>query len=155
MADADRDMRAEVSIAAPPERVWELLTRTRTHVDASPELVAMLPLKPGGFREGQWFLGLNRRKAVVWPTRNVVTAVVPHRRLAWDTTTSGARWLFELEPAASGTRLVQHRVLTKQLTKLSTVFATALLGGVSGHADELEEGMAATLHRLKHIAENT
>ena len=79
----------------------------------------------------------------------------PHRRLAWNTTTSGACWLFELEAAGSGTRLVQHRALTKQLTKLSTVFATALLGGVSGHADELEEGMAETLHRIKHIAENS
>lgn len=146
-------MRAEVTIDLPPERVWELLTRTRTHAEASPELVAMLPLKPGGFREGQWFLGVNRRKAVVWPTRNVVTVFEPHRRLAWDTTTSGARWLFELEPTASGTRLIQQRILTRKLPKISTAFATLALGGESGHADELEAGMAETLQRIKRVAE--
>lgn len=147
-------MRAEVFIYVPPERVWELLTRTRTHADASPELVAMLPLKPGGFRQGQWFLGVNRRKAAVWPTRNVVTVFEPHRRLAWDTTTSGARWLFELEPTASGTRLIQRRILTRDLTKISTTFATIALGGVDEHADELEAGMRESLLRIKAKAES-
>lgn len=147
-------MRAEVFIDVPPERVWELLTRTRTHADASPELVAMLPLKPGGFRQGQWFLGVNRRKAAVWPTRNVVTVFEPHRRLAWDTTTSGARWLFELEPTASGTRLIQRRILTRDLTKISTTFATIALGGVDEHADELEAGMRESLLRIKAKAES-
>ncbi|TDD90959.1 SRPBCC family protein [Saccharopolyspora karakumensis] len=153
MGAADRDMRAEVLIDARPEHVWQLLTRTRTHADASPELVAMLPLKPGGFRRGQWFLGVNRRKAAVWPTRNVVTVFEPQRRLAWDTTTSGARWTFELEPTDSGTRLVQHRVLTRELPKTSTAFATLVLGGVPEHADELEAGMRETLRRIKAAAE--
>ncbi|MDI2027127.1 SRPBCC family protein [Saccharopolyspora sp. TS4A08] len=153
MAEVDRDMRAEVVIEAPPERVWELLTRTGTHAEASPELVAMLPLKPGGFRAGQWFLGVNRRKAAVWPTRNVVTIFEPHRRLAWVTTTSGARWLFELEATGSGTRLVQRRELVRALPKISTLFANLALGGENGHADELETGMAATLQHIKRAAE--
>ncbi|MEB3367295.1 SRPBCC family protein [Saccharopolyspora mangrovi] len=154
MADVERDMRAEVTIDAPPERVWELLTRTRTHADASPELVAMLPLKPGGFREGQWYLGVNRRKVVIWPTRNVVTVFEPQRRLAWDTTTSGARWTFELAPTDSGSRLVEHRVLTRKLPKISTAFAALALGGESEHADELEAGMLETLRRIKAAAES-
>ena len=33
--------------------------------DWSPELVRMLPLKGGGMRRGQWYLGINRRKGVV------------------------------------------------------------------------------------------
>lgn len=147
-------MQVAVSIDASPERVWQLLTQTRTHAEASPELVAMLPLKPGGFRRGQWYLGVNRRKIVVWPTRNVVTEVEPWKRLAWDTTSSGASWIFELEPDGSGTTLVQRRVSAGKLTKLSSAFATIALGGVPGHADELEAGMRETLHHIKRAAES-
>ena len=64
----------------------------------------MVPLKPGGLRVGQWYLGINRRKAVVWPTRSVVAVLEPGRRLAWDTRSSGARWIWELERRAPARR---------------------------------------------------
>ena len=31
--------------------------------DWSPELMKMMPLKRGGLRMNQWYLGINRRKA--------------------------------------------------------------------------------------------
>src|SRR3546814_7402653 len=65
----------------------------------SPETVRMVPLKRGGLRVSQWYLGINRRKYAVWPTRSVVAAVEPGRLLAWDTKSSGARWIFELTGA--------------------------------------------------------
>ena len=102
MSDADRELRAEATVAAPPERVWALLTDLSRMPDWSPELVRMVPLKRGGLRVGQWYLGLNRRKAVVWPTRNVVAVLEPGPDAAWDTTSSGARWIWELEPDGDG-----------------------------------------------------
>jgi hypothetical protein len=36
---------------------------------------------------------------------------------------------------------------------MSKVFASAFLGGTEEHADELEEGMARTVARLKAAAE--
>jgi uncharacterized protein YndB with AHSA1/START domain len=153
-AAAERELRAESTIDAPPEVVWEVLGDVRRMPELSPELVRMIPLKRGGLRPGQWYLGVNRRKGVVWPTRSVVSDVEPGRMVAWDTKSSGARWIWELTPEDSGTRVVHRRPVPKGLTPLGYVFAKAALGGVGGHADELEEGMAMSVSRLKQAVEN-
>jgi uncharacterized protein YndB with AHSA1/START domain len=150
---ADRELKAEVTVDAPPEEVWATLTDFKQLADWSPELVTMLPLKTGGLREGQWYVGINRRKAVVWPTRNVVAVLEPGRTLVWDTKTSGARWIFELAPEGAGTRLTQRRPVPSRLTGVGSVFAKTLLGGVERHADELEDGMLRTLQGIKASAE--
>jgi uncharacterized protein YndB with AHSA1/START domain len=150
---AERELRAETVIDAPPERVWAALTDLRRMPEWSPELVRMLPLGRGGLRLGQQYLGLNRRKAAVWPTRSVVTALEPGRTLAWDTRSSGARWIYELTPEEAGTRVVQRRPVPHGVTLLSKVFAPLFLGGSDEHADELEQGMAHTLARLKAAVE--
>ena len=90
-------------MAATPEAVWAVLGDVRRMPDLSPELVRMIALKPGGLRRGQWYVGINRRGLVVWPTRSTVTDVEPGRLLAWDTPTSGARWIWELEPEDEST----------------------------------------------------
>ncbi len=146
---ADRELRVEDVVDAPPEQVWALLTDFSRMPDWSPELVRMVAMKPGGLRVGQWYLGINRRKAVVWPTRSVVAEVEPGRRLVWDTRSSGARWIWELAPEGAGTRVVHSRPVPRKLTGMSHLFAGAFLGGVEGHADELEAGMARTVARLK------
>lgn len=150
---AARELRAETTIAAPPARVWALLSDLRRMPEWSPELVRMLPLKPGGLRVGQQYVGLNRRKAVIWPTRSVVATVEPERTLAWDTRSSGARWIYELSPEGTGTRVVQRRPVPGRITRMSKVFAPLFLGGSDEHADELEQGMAETLVRLKDALE--
>jgi uncharacterized protein YndB with AHSA1/START domain len=150
---AARELRAEATIAAPPDRVWALVTDTRRMPEWSPELVRMVPLRGGGMREGQWYLGINRRKGVVWPTRNVVGVLDPGRAVAWDTTSSGARWIWEVTPEGDGTRVVHRRPVPQRLTRVSGLFARLFLGGVDGHADELEEGMARTVAALKAVAE--
>lgn len=150
---ADRELRAEVTVAAPPDHVWRALTDFRRMPEWSPELVRMVPLRRGGLRVGQWYLGLNRRGPVVWPTRNVVTELSAGRRVAWDTTSSGARWVYDLVEEAGGTRLTLTRPVPGRLTLGSKLFATALLGGADGHADELEDGMRLTLERFKQAVE--
>jgi uncharacterized protein YndB with AHSA1/START domain len=150
---ADRELRAEAVVEAAPDRVWAVLSDVRRMSELSPELVRMVPLKRGGLRVGQWYLGVNRRKAVVWPTRSVVAELEPGRRVAWDTTSSGARWIWELSAEGEGTRVVHRRSVPRRLTGLSHVFATAFLGGVGGHADELEAGMAQSVARLKAAVE--
>jgi len=155
VAGAGRELRAETTIDAPPEAVWAVLGDLRRMPELSPELVRMVPLKAGGLRPGQWYLGVNRRKAVLWPTRSVVSDVDPGHTVAWDTRSSGARWIWELTPEGSGTRVVHRRPVPRRLTGLSSVFARVFLGGVDGHADELEEGMAVSVARLKRAVEGS
>jgi len=150
---ADRELRAETTIEAAPEAVWEVLGDVRRMPELSPELVRMIPLKKGGLRAGQWYLGVNRRKGVVWPTRSVVAEVDPGRTITWDTRSSGARWIWELRPEGAGTRVVHRRPVPCRLTALSNVFASAFLGGRTGHADELEQGMTRSVARLKQAVE--
>lgn len=148
-ASADRELRAEIVIDAPPAQVWAALTDLDRMPARSPELVKMLPLKRGGLRVGQWYLGINRRKGVVWPTRSVVATLEEGRALAWDTRSSGARWIYELETAGEGTRVVHRRPVPARLTLLSRLFAPTFLGGSASHADDLEAGMGVTLSGLK------
>jgi uncharacterized protein YndB with AHSA1/START domain len=151
---AARELRAEADVQAPPDRVWQLLTDFSRMPEWSPELVRMVPLKPGGLRVGQWYLGINRRKAAVWPTRSVVARLEPGRAVAWDTRSSGARWIWEIEPgAAGGTHVVHRRPVPRGITLLSKVFAPLALGGSEEHADELETGMQLTVDRLRAAAE--
>jgi uncharacterized protein YndB with AHSA1/START domain len=150
---AARELRAETTIAAPPGRVWATLTDLRRMPEWSPELLRMVPLRPGGLRVGQQYVGLNRRKAVIWPTRSVVAVVEPERTLAWDTRSSGARWIYELSADGDGTRVVQRRPVPQGITLVSRLFAPVFLGGSDDHADELERGMAETLVRLKAAVE--
>lgn len=150
---ADRELRAATEVAAPPERVWEVLSDVARMPEWSRETVRMVPLKPGGLRPGQWYLGVNRRGFVVWPTRSVVTAVEPGRRLAWDTRSSGAHWFYELSPSAGGTTLVHRRPVPGRLTLASRIVAPLLLGGSEAHADELEADMARTVAAIKAAVE--
>ena len=79
-----------------------------------------------------------------------VVELEPGRRLAWDTRSSGARWVWELEPHGDdATRVVHRRPVPRRLTPASRLFAAALLGGVDGHADELEAGMGTSVERLR------
>jgi len=150
---AARELRAETTIDASPEDVWAVLTDLRRMPEWSPELVRMIPLGRGGLKAGRQYLGVNRRKAVVWPTRSVVATCEPGRRLAWDTRSSGARWIYELEPDGAATRVVHRRPVPRRLTALSRVFTPIALGGSDSHADELEQGMGVTLARLKAAVE--
>jgi len=150
---ADRELRAEAVVDAPADRVWELLSDLSRMPYWSPELVRMVPLRSGGLRVGQSYLGINRRKAVVWPSRSVVAVLEPGRSLVWDTKTSGARWVWELTPDGDRTLVVHRRPVPRNLTAISNLFARGFLGGTEGHADELEAGMARTVARLKAAAE--
>ncbi|MEO9325573.1 SRPBCC family protein [Nocardioides sp. C4-1] len=152
---ADRELRVETTTTAAPAAVWAALADLSRMPAWSPELLAMWPLLRGGLRVGQQYVGVNRRKVVVWPTRSVVAELEPGRRLAWDTRSSGARWIWELEPTADGgTRVVHRRPVPRRLTRASGLFAGVLLGGAVAHADELEAGMATTLARLTREVEN-
>lgn len=151
--DSARELSSSVTIGAQARDVWSVITDFRNLAAASPELVTMVPILPGGLREGQNYIGINRRKVVVWPTRSRIRTVSPDRELSWDTVTSGARWVYELKETDAGTELTLRRPVPGRLTGVSSLFARFLLGGADSHADELEQGIRQTLDALKQRAE--
>lgn len=150
---ADRELRAETVINASVDEVWAVVTDVARMPEWSDEVVKVIPLKSGGLRLNQWYLGINRRKAVVWPTRSVVSALEPETKLAWLTKSSGAEWIYELSPEGQGTKVVHRRPIPRKLTPVSKAFAAVALGGGAEHADELEVSMGRTLERIKAAIE--
>ena len=150
---AERELRAEATIEATPDEVWAVLSDLGRMPELSTELVTMLPLRRGGLRIGQQYLGINRRKWVLWPTRSTVVALEHARRLAWHTASSGATWIYELTPSNTGTTVVHRRPVPGGLTLLSRLAAPLLVGGSARHADELEGHLGQTLARLKAAVE--
>ena len=88
-----------------------------------------------------------------WPTTSTITEVVPERKLAFRIPLNTSVWTYELEPTATGTRLVETRHAENGVTAVSTAVTKAALGGVDSFEKELLEGMNQSLTRIKAAAE--
>ncbi|WP_283251517.1 SRPBCC family protein [Aeromicrobium duanguangcaii] len=138
-------MQASTFIAAPVDRVWDVLQDQRRMRRWSPETWAQLFL-PRRLAPNQLSLNLNQRKAFVWPTLSRYVEVAAPERLAFRVYGPGALWSYRLEPQDGGTRLVVRRdLIGGRRTLLSRVVATLALGGIDEHDDELVAGMDRTL----------
>jgi uncharacterized membrane protein len=140
---------AGVEIDRSPEQVWSVLSDLARMPEFSPELRKAFVVGTPGL--GATIIGINRRKAVAWPTTSKVVRWEPGKAIAWKTRESGATWVYELEPTASGTHVTGRRVLPAYTvpSKLMVPF----LGGAHGHDLELNAGIAATLQKIKAAVE--
>jgi len=140
---------ATVEMKASPDAVWSAVSDLRRMPEFSPELrKAFVIGKPG---VGANIIGINRRKAVVWPTTSKVVRWEPGRAVAWKTRESGATWVYELEPTSGGTAVTGRRVLPR--FTIATSMLGPFIGGAQGHDTELAEGIRATLERIKGAVE--
>jgi hypothetical protein len=140
---------ATVEIKASTEAVWEVVSDLARMPEFSPELrKAFVVGRPG---VGANIVGINRRRAVIWPTTSKVVRWEPGRVVAWRTRESGATWIYELEPTAGGTALTGRRVLTR--FTLGTSFLGPVIGGAEGHDAELAQGIRTTLERIRAAVE--
>jgi uncharacterized protein YndB with AHSA1/START domain len=150
MSEVPSPISATVEIDAPPEAVWEVVSDLARMPEFSPELrrAFVIGTRPG---VGTNVLGINRRKAVVWPTTSKVVRWEPGRAVAWKTRESGATWVYELEATPSGTSVTGRRVLSR--FTIATSLMGPLLGGARGHDAELADGIRITLERIKAAVE--
>jgi uncharacterized protein YndB with AHSA1/START domain len=144
-------LQAEVEINAPVSTVWSLVSDLSRMPQWSPQCRVMKLLGP--LRPGTRTLNLNRHKMLFWPTTSVITEVVPERKLAFRVPINTTVWTYELEPTATGTRLVETRHAEKGVTAVSTAITKAALGGVDTFETELLDGMSQSLARIKAAAE--
>ncbi|MCF8611679.1 SRPBCC family protein [Gordonia sp. HY285] len=150
----DRELHAETTVHATPDRVWSVLSDPATMRTASPELFATSRTRRGPLRVGETFIGWNRNGLVVWPTVNKVTEVEPGRKLAWFTRTSGATWTYTLTGDGTDTIVHESRRIDQAVSRTAKVFAAVFLGGLAKHADELDEHVAETLEAIRQMSES-
>ncbi len=145
-------LQAQIDIDAPVDKVWELITDTRRMPEWSPQCRKMKTLGP--LRQGTRTLNLNRRKRLYWTTTSTITEVIPQRKFAFRVNTNNTIWSYELEPTATGTRVVESRHAENGVKPTSNFLVNMLFGGVPSFEDELVDGMNASLARIKAAAEN-
>jgi len=134
---------------ATPEDVWEVVSDLARMPEFSPELRKAFVVGKQGV--GASIIGINRRKAVVWPTTSKVVRWEPGRAVAWKTRESGATWVYELEPTAGGTSVTGRRVLPR--FTFGTSLLAPVIGGAAGHDTELAAGIRTTLERIQATVE--
>ncbi len=140
---------ATVEMNASTQAVWEVVSDLARMPEFSPELRRAFVLGTPGL--GANILGINRRKAVLWPTTSKVVRWEPGRAVAWKTRESGATWVYELEPTATGTAVTGSRVLPRFTLVTSLLGRT--IGGAEGHDAELAVGLRTTLERIRSAVE--
>ena len=111
----------EVDIAAPPERVWDLVSDINISARFSNEFQGAEWVDSDGPQEGASFIGHNKRTDVnrEWDTTSWVVACDPPLVFAWnvnDRDEPSAQWRFELEKIPGGTRLRQRLVIGPSLS---------------------------------------
>ncbi|HYO03798.1 MAG TPA: SRPBCC family protein [Mycobacterium sp.] len=148
---AEALLQAQIDIDAPPEKVWALVSDFRLMPQWSPQCRLMKAFGP--LRPGTRTVNVNRRKFLFWPTTSRVTEVVPERKLAFRVNENNTIWTYELEPTATGTRLIESRHAENGVKAVSNLLVNAVLGGVPSFERELIDGMNASLSRIKAAAE--
>src|SRR5947209_6236281 len=102
---------ASISVAAPPERVYEIISDVTRIGELSPVCKAGAwddPGQPG--KQGAWFTGHNVINDFTWDTRCKVVVATPGREFAWinhgpNGEAELVRWGFALEPDGGKTEV--------------------------------------------------
>lgn len=147
-------LETETEIAAPPQAVWAVITDPRALGGLSDQVMRTHVVGTDPVGLGTRTVNVNRRGPLVWPTRAKVVRFEPVRDYAFRIKDNASTWSFELEPTATGTRVVHRREAPNGTTKVSRMLQEKVLGGIAEFDRELTESMAVTLQRLKALLES-
>jgi len=158
-ATPQRSYTATVRIAAPPARVWELVTAMERYGEWSSENTGGYWRKgadgePGTGQVGDKFVGVNRRDGVEW--KALVEIIVRDDEKAYAFATGGtemniAQWSYALEPDGDGTLLTE----TWMLTNPGFYDDNGGEAEMAKRAANAEESITATLQGMKATAEGS
>lgn len=151
-ADGDR-VSVQRLIAAPPERIFDLLADPARHSEIDGSGTVVKPRSSRGERRlglGDSF-GMEMNWNVAYSTKNVVTEFEENRRIAWRTLApapldrlfTGRTWRYELEPREGGT-------LVRETWDISTE-AWPARPVVRRLGEQTRRNMARTLERIEKV----
>jgi uncharacterized protein YndB with AHSA1/START domain len=148
-----------VDIAAPPERVYELVANITRMGEWSPECVRCAWTKGAtGPVVGARFKASNKGgRGPAWFNTPVVTVADPGREFAFNRTGPGIgsyTWRYVFEPTAEGTRVTESYDAEQVLGKAMT-WVTMKWTGSKDRDEDLHVGMTTTLARIKAAAETS
>lgn len=153
MTEAARVDEVSITIDAPSERLWDMVTDVTQMGRWSPECRRCTWIDDAaGPRVGARFRGHNKRGVLRWSS--VATVVVADRpeHFAFEVHPSGMRWGYRFEPEDGGTRVTEYREKVRETPWWNRlVYAVGLMG--RDPDTTVRAGMAETLARLKVGAE--
>ena len=148
-----------IEIAAPPERVYDLVSDITRMGDWSPECVRCSWAKGAtGPAVGARFKAKNKGgRGPAWFNTPVVTVADPGSAFAFNRSGPGIgsyTWRYDLEPIEGGTRLTESFTADRPLGSAMTWLTMKWTGSEDRDAD-LHQGMLTTLSRIKAAAEQS
>lgn len=143
---------ATIDIAAPPAKVWALVSDLRNMARWSPQTAKSFLRGDNG--PGARFLNINRKGLLVWPTQTKVVRYEEGTEIAWRVKENFTIWSLRLEPTADGgTRVVQTREAPDGISDVSVNLTKVAFGGVPRFTRTLQADMGRTLAQIKAEAE--
>jgi uncharacterized protein YndB with AHSA1/START domain len=146
-----------IDIAAPPEKIWSMVSDLPRMGEWSPENVGGKWL--GGATEpatGVKFKGVNKNGWHRWSGGVVINEANPPKHLSFTVKIAGlngATWGYDIEPTADGCRVTETWTDTRNpLFKVGVV--TKLATGVADRTGYAQELMDTTLANIKKAAES-
>ncbi|MCU1452579.1 MAG: hypothetical protein JWN46_725 [Acidimicrobiales bacterium] len=148
---------AQITIAAPPEAVYDLVADVTNMGRWSPECHRCAWHGDAtGPATGARFKGWNKAKVrgltVGWSTVSTVKQADPGKAFSFETKQSGARWTYRFAPDGEG-----GCVVTETREDTTKPFVARVFGVIAGNDvrdTTLVDGMHKTLERLKAAAES-
>lgn len=155
------ELQHSTSVAAPPERIYPLISDITRYGEWSPESTGgeWLSGTPGAV--GSRFRGDNGNGERTWSSECEVLAAEQDRRFAFGVLPGSERpdnsvWSFEIEPEGSGSRLTQRYVMRVLPAPIQEFLSQQDDGGaqfVETRTVQLKDALRQTVDGIKKAAE--
>jgi uncharacterized protein YndB with AHSA1/START domain len=141
-------------IAAPPERVYEIISDVTRIGELSPVCKAAWWDEGSGPHEGAWFTGRNELEGRdPWERRCEVVIAEPGRAFGWvagGREEGVAEWSYRFRPVEQGTEVEESWRILRMVDRLKALGDEVLIGMKAN----TESGIEETLAKLKAVAES-